>query len=118
MHRFEHRFEIPEECQYVILFVKLFTTEYIAKKINSKFVDYDSEKIILPLFSENLYTHFKVIGIVVRIGDNEKTGHYVLWTKSLIDNSWLRISDNMHKKYKALPNNLNNIEQIYLSKIT
>ena len=79
-------------------------------------IDYDVDRILLPMESTNLLTYFKIIGIVVRQGENDQSGHYVIWTRSLTDNSWLRISDNNHKKYKSLPRNLNNIEQIYMRK--
>lgn len=115
-HTFVHKFSFPSECQYVLIVIKLFTSEYIARKINSKFTDYDIDKIVLPLIAENLLTFFKIMAIVVRIGESQTSGHYIIWQRSLVDNTWLRISDSTHKKYKSLPHNLNNIEQIYLKK--
>jgi hypothetical protein len=116
-HHFTHRFSFPNECRFVILTVKLFRSDYLNKKINSKFIEYDPEQIFLPLETATNNQKFKILAIVVRLGDNSNSGHYIVWTRSITDNTWWRISDDTSKNYKVLPNNLNSIEQIYLYKL-
>ena len=112
---FEYIF--PEQCQFVILYTQLFTQGETRSKIASKFSSYNIDHISFPEVNYTRPTIFKIISVVVRIGDRPTSGHYVIWCRNLTNETWVRISDTTHRTYNKLPKDLGSIQLFYLKRI-
>jgi hypothetical protein len=114
---FNHHFQFPNECKYVVLTIQLFSQSPNSPKIRSKLVNYDVNNMILPTGSSNGAT-FRVRAIIIRSGETISTGHYFAWVRGLNEDAWYKICDQAGtKRFVKLPNNLDNIVMMYLEKI-
>ena len=97
------------------LFIQLFTSDYNLKKINSKLSDYNPNNVFSPTNSSHNDVIFEITSLIVRHGETHNNGHYVIWVRSLLNESWYRISDDNIRNYQTLPKNLNSIVLIFFT---
>lgn len=106
--------------KYIIIKISISTNDQTGiTRNNCKIKNFNPEDIRIANFNENC--SFKLKSAICHLTADEKkdgsAGHYVVWSRSLCNSGWIRISDDSGKFYQKLIGDLKNVTMLMCERI-
>ena len=108
-------YDIPQENRYICMVIhNVFLAERIFKPLLIN--QFPPNNIILPGLNNIPNATYSLRTAVMRQGNNSVAGHYLVWTRNINNNKWLRISDFNSTAYNNLIKNLRDAYLLFIEK--